>query len=603
MIFLSGCSLEASPDTPKASRGVMDMTRWDLNKDQTIQMDGQWEFYWSKFVNDREFPEETPDMYIKVPSTWNEYSLDGKSLAGEGYATYRLHVKTGIPAETMLGLRLYPLSSAYRLFINERLVASNGNVSRNALEEVGEYRPQAVFFKAPAQEFDIIIQVSNFQYARGGFWYSMSMGSAEGILALHDKIMGKEIFLLGALLMISLFYLATFIMIRELKYSFYFACLCITMAIALDMMGQYILLRFLPSLSLKSVIFIWYTSTTWVVFFLILFVHELFKSKFSGFVMKLYLWICIVDQLLYTFTASIFYTRYAHISNYIEITGVLCTIIIVGIGIKKGKKDAWLNIISMVIVLISYVHDILYWTNMIQSSFGEIQYIGLFLFIFLQMVIQAKRIRMFYDHKTAAELSFLQAQIKPHFLYNALNTFVAISRYDMDQARELLINFSNYLRRSFDFKDLSQTVSLRNEIELTRAYVEIEKARFEERLEVSFEGGDDLEVKVPILMLQPIVENAVLHGVLPKQEGGHIAVIIKKEGRLLILSVKDNGVGMELRKKRSVLRLEFGKGVGLSNIDSRLRKLYGKGLQINSSPGMGTEVKWCIPINRWESEE
>jgi len=599
-ISLSGCSLEASADTPKANAGTLDLTGWDFSTYQTIQLDGQWEFYWGRFLSYNDFQDVKPDLYANVPETWNNYSIDGKNLPDQGYATYRLHIKTDLPVNTSLGLRPYCFSSAYEIFINEKLVASNGQAAAEASEEIGEYKPQAAFFNTPAKEFDIIIHVSNFHYARGGFWYSMPMGSAEQILALHDLTMGKEIFLVGALIIISLFYLATYILQREFRYSLFFSCLCLSIAVQLDMVGQYLLPGIIPGMALNNVISIWYASADWVVFFFLLYVHELFKSKFSTAVVRIFPFMVLPFQIVYLFTASGFFTRFADITNLIQISGIFCAVIIVAIGIRKGSKDGWLNILSMLIVLVTYIHDILFWTNKISSSFGEIIYIGLFLLIFLQMIIQAKRIRLFYEQKTAAELSFLQAQIKPHFLYNALNTFVSISRYDAEQSRSLLINFSNYLRRSFDFKDLSQFVPLGNEIEFVRAYVDIEKAQFEERLEVNFEVCDDTEVKVPILMIQPLVENAVIHGVLPKTEGGRIDVSIKREGKMLTFTVRDNGVGMEPEKLRSSLKRNFGSGVGLSNIDSRLKKLYGKGLQIKSSPGMGTEVTWCILISKWK---
>lgn len=206
------------------------------------------------------------------------------------------------------------------------------------------------------------------------------------------------------------------------------------------------------------------------------------------------------------------------------------------------------------------------------------------------------------DKVLSSELAFLQAQIKPHFLYNALNTFVAISRYDVDKARDLITEFGNYLRRSFAFKDLSQLTSLKNELEFVRAYLEIEKARFEERIEVAYDLPDNLETRIPMLMLQPIVENAVVHGILPKDEGGRIEICIKREQTAFHFKVKDNGVGMAPDQKSSIFNRAFGSGVGLSNIDRRLRKLYGKGLQINSMPGIGTEVTWCVPIGKGESK-
>ncbi|MCX7922333.1 MAG: histidine kinase [Clostridia bacterium] len=597
-ILITACSTSNDSHYFKAEQGVLDLTGCDLKQNSTIKLDGEWEFYWNSFFSYSDFSKAKPDMYIGVPSTWNEYSINGESLPGEGYATYRLHVKTNFPSGTILGLRIYVFSSAYTLYINERTVASNGKPGKNVSEEVGKYKPQAVFFNIPSNEFDIIIHVSNHQYARGGFWYSMYIGGQEGILSLHDSIMGKEIFLLGALLIISLFYFAIFIMRRELKYCLYFACFCVTTIVALDMVGQYMLLKYLPDISLGTTIFLWYTSANWVLFFLMLYVNEIFKSRFSKIIVRTYLGIIIASQMLFTFTPSAYYTKFGRVSNITEILGVLFIVIIVAIGIRKEKKDGWLNIASMTVVFATYIHDILYWMNLITSSYGEAIYLGLFIFILIQMIIQAKRIRQFYDRKTVAELNFLHAQIKPHFLYNAINTFISISRYDIERARDLLINFSNYLRRSFDFKDLSKTTPLKNEVELAKAYVRIEKARFEEELEVNFGVCDDLEVKVPILILQPVIENAINHGILPKPEGGRVDVAIKTEGNSIKFSVKDNGVGMKIKKGVEPIKNEFGKGVGLSNINKRLKRLYGTGLIINSSPGSGTEVIWFIPIKK-----
>jgi len=597
IILLSGCLADTSSGDSGIDNGILDLTAWDFYSGSNIKLDGEWEFYWSKLLSYEEIKNEKPDLYAEVPNTWNTYTLNGAALPGAGYATYKLHVRTGLPKGTLLGLRPYAFSSAYKLFINEKLIASNGKVAVTAAEESGEYRPMAVIFDIPAEEFDIIIQVSNFHYARGGFWYSMYLGSAGNILKLNDIIMGKEIFLIGALLIIALFYFAIFMLRKELLYTLYFALLCFTVAIGIDMVGQFIIPRAIPGIDLSTVIFIWYSSAVWVMFFLILYVHELFKSKTSVIIKNIFLGYAIIFQISYILTDPVYYSRFGHVTNIVEIAGYLCTVVIAAIGIRRGIKSGWMNVISMIIVLTAYTHDVLFWTNLIRNDFGEMFYFGLFLFIFIQMIIQAQRIKLFHDNEIAAELSFLQAQIKPHFLYNTLNTFVSISYFDMDKARSLLTDLSHYLRRSFDFKDLSQFVPLKNEIELAKAYIEIEKARFEERLEIAFEVPEDLEVNVPRLMLQPLIENAVIHGILPKPEGGKIDVLVKQEAKQLIFKVKDNGIGMDTKKLHNILRQEKRNSVGIANIDSRLKKLYGKGLEIKSSLGAGTEVTWYIPLN------
>lgn len=597
VILLSSCSFKASQNSPIIKKGILNSSSWDFNKDGNIQLDGQWEFYWEKFLNYNDFICQKPDFYSNVPGVWNNYVLKGKNLPGQGYATYRIHVKTGLREATLLALRIYNFSSAYKLYINDRLIAANGNPGKTSIEEIGEYKPQTVIFNAPAGGFDIIIHVSNFEYGRGGLRYSMFLGSQDNIHKLQDQTMGREVFLLGMLVFSCLFYLAGYFMRKELKYYLYSACLCILIALVFDMGKQFILLRLLPPLNLRTVIFIWYSSTIWLLFFLVLFVNELYRSRFSTVLVKTYFAVAVCRQLVCALTPSTFYTSFGHISDGINLITVACAVAIVAIGIKEGMKDGWLNIASMLTILITYINDDLYWTRKINIRYGEAIYIGIFLFLIIQMMIQAKRMKEFYESKVIAELSFLHAQIKPHFLHNSINTFISISRYDIEKARSLLINFSNYLRRSFDFKNSSQFVQLKNEVELVYAYVEIQKARFEEELEVNFDVCDELEVKVPILILQPIVENAIVHGVLPNKGGGTVDISIQRAGKYIDFCVRDNGVGIEDVNKTVFSKHEFGRGVGLSNANQRLKELYGKGLNISSTKGKGTEVAWSIPIS------
>ncbi|MEA5038618.1 MAG: histidine kinase [Clostridiaceae bacterium] len=211
------------------------------------------------------------------------------------------------------------------------------------------------------------------------------------------------------------------------------------------------------------------------------------------------------------------------------------------------------------------------------------------------MFIQAKRIKEYHEAKTNAELKFLQAQIKPHFLYNSMNTFISTSRYDPDRARTLMADFSEYLRKKFDFQGTGQLVPLKDELRLTQAYLNIEQARFEERVEVSFEFPENQENMVPSCMLQPVVENAVVHGILPKPEGGRIDIRVEERGGVLRFSVKDDGVGLSPQERSHIAENE-ATGVGLTNISQRLRVLYGKKLNIQSMVGKGTEVSWEIPL-------
>ena len=196
----------------------------------------------------------------------------------------------------------------------------------------------------------------------------------------------------------------------------------------------------------------------------------------------------------------------------------------------------------------------------------------------------------------SAELNFLQAQIKPHFLYNALSVITSLTIREPIRAKELLINLSDYLRGSFHFENHNGLVFLSDELQTVRAYLAIEAARFEERLRVEYDIEVDIAVSIPILCLQPLVENAVRHGIIQRIEGGTVRVTIKDDDEKVRITVEDDGIGMSEEKIAMLFSETESKGVGVRNIHKRMLALYGHGLQIESAPDCGTKVTIVIPI-------
>lgn len=195
------------------------------------------------------------------------------------------------------------------------------------------------------------------------------------------------------------------------------------------------------------------------------------------------------------------------------------------------------------------------------------------------------------------EAAWLQAQIQPHFLYNTLNSIAALSEIDNDKMSALLEAFGHYLRASFDSRNSERLVSLDHELGLVRSYLYIEKERFEDRLNIRWEVDSRLLLEVPPLSIQPLVENAIRHGLLSRDEGGEIHIRITEKEHDAEISVADNGIGMDGETVRSILdgRLKGKKGIGLFNTDRRLRQIYGKGLQIRSVLNQGTIVSFVVP--------
>ncbi|HEX7243717.1 MAG TPA: sensor histidine kinase [Longimicrobiaceae bacterium] len=165
-----------------------------------------------------------------------------------------------------------------------------------------------------------------------------------------------------------------------------------------------------------------------------------------------------------------------------------------------------------------------------------------------------------------AQLQALKAQIQPHFLYNTLNTISEMVHQDAEAADRMISHLADLLRSTVD-ASAAQEVPLARELEFLAPYVEIERTRFHDRLSVEMEiAPETLDARVPSLVLQPLVENAVRHGVGPLTGGGRIAIRAAREGGYLVLRVEDSGEGAGARR---------GTGVGLANVTARLRHLYG----------------------------
>lgn len=201
-----------------------------------------------------------------------------------------------------------------------------------------------------------------------------------------------------------------------------------------------------------------------------------------------------------------------------------------------------------------------------------------------------------------AEIKALQAQINPHFLFNAINTIRSYTRINPEVASDLLVKLADFFRTNIN--PGTADVPLATELEHCRAYIAIESARFEERIRVHFDIAEDVDnCMVPPLILQPLVENALKHGILIREDGGDVTIRATRAEDGVHIRVIDNGVGMDQKKLASLFaestgqQHQQGAGIALKNVNARLTALYGSeyALSIESSPGKGTTVSFTVP--------
>jgi two-component system, LytTR family, sensor kinase len=203
---------------------------------------------------------------------------------------------------------------------------------------------------------------------------------------------------------------------------------------------------------------------------------------------------------------------------------------------------------------------------------------------------------------TRAELRSLRAQINPHFLFNALSTMASFVRTDPERARELLVQFAEFARYSFSTD--AQFTTLADELRAIDTFVSIERARFGDRFEVSIRVAPEvLATPVPFLTLQPLVENALSHGLSRLDRVGHLTIIAADSGNEARVSIEDDGLGADPSRIREILSGTSGRDgahVGLANVDERLRMIYGSayGLSVETALGAGMKVSLRFPKYR-----
>ena len=425
----------------------------------------------------------------------------------------------------------------------------------------------------------------------------------EGLLLLNGLLFG--IFFAVALL--NLF---TFFELKErvyLDYSFYILIMAIYQGCLLGiynvfvpdytvfLMGNTILFSLLTML-MSIVFFRSFFSTRWLFPTYEKWAKGLMVAVLAGVILLLFLPSALANLYAHSLsvvgglallTMAIGAFRHGFQQARFFIVGWL--FVIIGVGISFCRNAGWIanNVVTMNITFVAMaINSIFLSTALIQR---------------VKLLMREKEAALKHSYEAeelaqSRELAFLQAQIKPHFLFNALNIIASLCRIDPLKARKLLLDLSEYLHHSFDFYPDQKLVPLTTELNGVRAFVRIEQARFPDTLEVIYDLDEQNLPMIPPLTLQPLVENAIIHGIRKKSANGTIVLRTTWTGDGFRFFVEDNGIGMTDKQINDALSNEWhpGKGVGLSNIHKRLTAMYGQGLMFTSIPGEKTSVSFWI---------
>lgn len=233
----------------------------------------------------------------------------------------------------------------------------------------------------------------------------------------------------------------------------------------------------------------------------------------------------------------------------------------------------------------------IYYTKKYDMSFSK-QSLAIGLSQIISTLMEVSKIEKISEAKNKAEIKALQTQINPHFLFNALNTITSFIRINPNKARELIINLSTYMRYNLEVND--DLINIYKELEQVKAYVEIEKARFGEKLNIIYEIDENIDRNIPSLIIQPLVENAIIHGVRKNGGYGTVRIGAKKEIKGIRVWVENNGVTIDDEVINNVYNDNMPENkIGLYNVHLRLKLIYGRGVNI-SKLNPGTRIEFTI---------
>lgn len=598
-------------DAPLVSEnGIINFADWKNIDFEPINLTGEWEFYWQKLLVKEDFKNAiAPDAIVKAPAVWNSYKINGKNISGFGYATYRMRIEN-IEVGKPLSMRVPPCATSYKMYIDDELVAQNGTVGNTKETSKGEYKIQVCNFTPQSKNVDIIIQTSNYTHANGGLWYVPQIGTPKDISEINESISNRDIFLLGCFTVMLCYSISIYTLERKEKNYLFFAILCLATIGRTVVCGSYFIAKVPVISQLNILIRLEYLSSQWFGLSFLLLSSLQFPNIIPTKIKKIYFIYSIFLTGFICLTPVCIFTKFNTAMSIICIAMGAYTIAKFLIPVVNGIKNTWIIVLPGTFVLMCGLHDVLINKNVALGSAIEYLPIGFFLFLLCENIVIAKSyaenkkeneralilIESISQKERDAELKFLKSQIKPHFIYNALNSIIAVSRRDPEQARNLLFDFSQYLHSCFDFENLDNLVPLDREVQLIHSYISIEQTRFQDVFKVEYDI-ENVNIQVPYLILEPLVENAIRHGIRTKLEGGKILIYIKKMNDKICLGVKDNGIGIEFSRIEGLLEgSEIGHGYGIYNINQRLARIYNTSLIIENNSDGGANIYMMLPV-------
>jgi len=648
-------------EMPIVKQGVLDISGWDFEEKDSIQLNGDWEFYWNEFISPKENPESLHNKrtgYLRPGIIWDGHEVNGRLLQGTGYATYKVSIlfpESSIG--TLFGLKFNTTGGpAYKIFMNETLIGEFGKVGTTKDTMVATRIADLVWFTVTQKKMDLIIQISNFHHASGTFWYPPYLNTFKQISFQSKRKQAVDAFLFGSIFIMGLYHLSFYIYRRKDKSSLAFGLFCLSISLHIINVNEVFMYAFFPDISYRvahAFLVIFYLLVPLYLFFL----RSLFPNDFSKRIIQI---IWVISSLEYLFAVF----APTEIGTIIEGKSLLFLLLFLsytlfGItrAVYKRRNDSFLIFFSNLIIVISAFNDVLSMYNFLRTPI-TMSY-AIFTFILIQSIILSRhfskafadvehlseeltntnetleltvelRTSQFKEEKQKAEDANLWKDkfitLVSHDLRSPLSSILGLIRLIQEDKKLTQEEQTGFLKQS-EIMLLNAISNVKHLLNLSRfnsGVLNIEYSDFDihsiavdlfddfqmelERKNVNFQNliPEDTILTADEKIVQEILRNLILNAIKFNKENGSILLEYKEISNFQVIIVSDTGVGMSdfVKQKLFVSEVsttgtleEMGFGVGLKLCNELIHLHRGK-IEFESMEGIGTKFFLKFPSNK-----
>ncbi len=388
LVLLSGHGFLFCESKQLVFQGFLDLRGHDLKTLPITEMNGDWEWYWEKYINPGDIS-PSDKLYSKVPGAWNSKSIHGEQAKGQGYCSYRLYILADPDQRQLMGFRFPDIINCFRVYYNGQLIIENGSPGTNKESTKPRWAPRTAYIYLDRITNELILHIASYRYRSNGFQQAALIGNSEHIAQARDSKAGRDSFMLGVFLIIGLYHLGLFMLRPQDASTLHFGLFSLIIGLRNMSTNERLLIDIWPHIPWALAVDIEFITMPITAIFFILYLQVLFKEEFKPWIVRMLLVGHMIYALIVLVTPAEFFSEILIWYHMVLIFTILVILYLMFRAAYFKREGAWLVIGGFAALVVSVVNDILFVNHVLFT--GHILSYGVFIFIFSQSFILSIR--------------------------------------------------------------------------------------------------------------------------------------------------------------------------------------------------------------------